>query len=422
MQYCIVLSVLYSTVRYCTVCIVLYCTALCCLHGIQFDNSPAVATSNTNFGSRRSQSFDLDSVDITTPLRADEVFTVQKHREVPVVLSASGAVTQAEEGDKKKKSTKKGKDNIDKPVKREKSSSRKSKSEPAGDLLMMEWNDPPISIPSPMVSLHATTAPSQSEVLKMDKEKGKHVSSKSSKHIWLPLLSDRAIDIFYATSTASSIVTVSLKAVNNSRTGSSVSVTATFKSCTAVRPATPSNSNLKVAQQLAPGDSCSAATDLVLLDGHSQQNPCNLQIGCTVHVAVDSLLGSDARSSPAVVKVPVCAMFVPNKLDEAAFTSLMGKHSSRWASSTVKILLSTKPKSAFKVIGNFLHAHTVEKESSTAVSLSSKSSCGGVVCCLAKLSKSADKLVIDVKCLCSSQALSQSLVEAVVEAVSDLSL
>ena len=363
-------------------------------------------------------------MDITTPLRADEVFTVQKHREVPVVLSASGAVTQAEDGDKKKKSTKKGKDNIDKPVKREKSSSRRSKPEPAGDLLMMEWNDPLISIPSPIVSLHATTSPSQSEVLKMnkEKEKGRHVSSKSSKHIWLPLLSDRAIDIYYATSTASSIVTVSLKAVNNSRTGSSASVTATFKSCAAVRPATPSNSNLKVAQQLAPGDSCSAATDLVLLDGHSQQNPCNLQIGCTVHVAVDSLLGSDARSSPAVVKVPVCAMFVPNKLDEAAFTSLMGKHSSRWASSTVKIPLSTKPKSAFKVIGNFLHAHTVEKESSSAVSLSAKSSCGGVVCCLVKLSKSADKLVIDVKCLFSSQNISQSLVEAVVEAVSDLSL
>ena len=370
------------------------------------------------------QSFDLDSVDITTPLRADEVFTVQKHREVPVVLSASGVVAQAEDGDKKKKSSKKvkGSKEVDKPSKKEKSSSRRSKIEPAGDLLMMEWNDPPIPVPSPLMSLHAAPVPSSSEVLKIEKEKGRHSFSKSSKQIWLPLLSDRAVDLYYATSTASGVVTVTLKAVNSSRTGSSVSVTATFKSCAAARPATPSNSNVKVAQQLAPGDSCSAATDLVLLEGHNQPNPCNLQIGCTVHVAVDSLLGSEARSSSAVVKVPVCASFSPNKLDEGAFTSLMAKHSSRWASSTVKILSSTKPKSAFNAIGNFLHAHTVEKENSSAVSLCAKSPCGGVVCCLVKLSKSADKIVVDVKCLCASQAASHSLAEAITEALSDLSL
>ena len=51
---------------------------------------------------------DLDSVDITTPLRPDEVFTVQKHREV--LASTSSAVAsdlmEREDGGKMKKNGK----------------------------------------------------------------------------------------------------------------------------------------------------------------------------------------------------------------------------------------------------------------------------------------------------------------------------
>jgi hypothetical protein len=204
---------------------------------------------------------DLDSVDITTPLRADEVFTVQKHREVPVSMSSAFAdiAEDAPEEGKKKKSSKKPKekdlleDDSKKGRKdKDKSKKTKAKPEPADDLLMMDWNDPPMpSMPVMVVTRPVAAVDSTSDKKEKEKDKGKDKESKGKKisHLWLPLLNDKTVDIYYATSVQSNIVTITLKAVNSSKTGSSVSVTATFNSSAGVRPATPSNSNLRVAQQ-----------------------------------------------------------------------------------------------------------------------------------------------------------------------------
>ena len=369
---------------------------------------------------------DLDSVDITTPLRADEVFTVHKHREVPVSVSSafSDVIEDAPEEGKKKKSSKKQKDLLEDEIKKgkkdkDKSKKSKSKPEPADDLLMMDWNDPPM--PSMPVVVASRPTAAAADITPDKKEKEKESKGKKSSHLWLPLLNDKTVDIYYATSVQSNIVTITLKAVNSSKTGSSVSVTATFNSSAGVRPATPSNSNLRLAQQLPPGSDCSAATELVILgDGVLTSN---LQVGCTAHVTVESFLGPESKSTTVGLVVPVCSSFSPCKLDEKGFTALMSKSSSRWSSSTAKVsCASTKPKSALKAVGNFLRAHTVEAENTKAVSLSAKSASGGSVCCLAKISKDGTSVTVDIKCLCASKAESISLAEAITEALNDLSL
>lgn len=368
---------------------------------------------------------DLDSVDITTPLRADEVFAVHKHREVPVSASAFSEVIEDVPEEGKKKSSKKSKDIAEeegKKSKKEKSKKTKTKteSEPADDLLLMDWNDPPMpSIPVMPVSRPVAAVDIISD--KKEKEKDKNSKGKKGSHMWLPLLNDKTVDIYYATSVSSNIVTVTLKAVNSSKTGSSVSVTATFNSTSSVRPATPSNSNLRVAQQLSPGSDSSAATELLILGDGALTS--NLRVGCIAHVTLESFLGPESKSSAVSLTVPVCHSFSPCKLDEKGFTALMSKSSSRWSSSTAKISCSSiKPKSALKAVGNFLRAHTVEAENTKAISLSAKSASGGSVCCLAKLSKDGTSVTVDIKCLCSSKAESVTLSEAIAESLNDLSL
>lgn len=385
------------------------------------------------------QVFDLDSVDITTPLRADEVFTVQKHREVPVSMSTTLADmdgTEREEAGKKKKSSKKSKDK-DKEVDdidakkskkdKDKLKSKKVTSEPASnDLLMMDWNDPPMpSLQMAMpVIIHAPAEVHSSKkkgVTSKEKEKEKEKGKKSN-HVWLPLLSDKTVDLYYSTTASQNTITITLKAVNSSKSNGTVSVTATFTSSAAVRPATPSNSNVRVASQLAPGDSNSASTDLVLIGEASTGLTTNLSVNCTAHISFDSLLGPDTKSMAAALKIPVCSTFCPNKLDEKSFLALMGKSSSRWASASVKVPCSVKPKTALKTVSSFLHTHTVEAENARAASLAAKSVNGGTVCCLAKMSKDGNSVGIDIKCLCASKIESVTLVEAIADALADLSL
>lgn len=94
-----------------------------------------------------------------------------------------------------------------------------------------------------------------------------------------------------------------------------------------------------------------------------------LSVGCSVMVCVDSLLGPEAYPVVAVLKVPAtsCVLilffngtdlaqiplsssFVANKLDEQAFSTAIGKSSSRWATKSISLSSSCKSKTAFKAI------------------------------------------------------------------------
>eukprot|EP00596_Hydrurales_sp_CCMP1899_P000436 CAMPEP_0119039688 /NCGR_PEP_ID=MMETSP1177-20130426/9301_1 /TAXON_ID=2985 /ORGANISM="Ochromonas sp, Strain CCMP1899" /LENGTH=993 /DNA_ID=CAMNT_0007003873 /DNA_START=91 /DNA_END=3072 /DNA_ORIENTATION=+ len=83
---------------------------------------------------------DLDSVDITTPLRADEVFAVHKHREVQIMrIEEEQSIVEGKI--KKEKRSKKGKEGEKGEKKGEKKKEKKSKLPSTEDLL--DWNEPP---------------------------------------------------------------------------------------------------------------------------------------------------------------------------------------------------------------------------------------------------------------------------------------
>ena len=345
---------------------------------------------------------------------------MQKHREVLISKSSAVAsdLTEREDGGKAKKDGKKLKESDEtKKSKHDKSSKSKKNKEPVDDLLLMEWIEPA----APNLSVGYGVPSSATDKKDKDKESKNKISSKKSGNIWIPLMNDKSVEIFYATSVTGQIVTVNLKAINIARNALPVSVTATFNSTADIRPTTPSNSNVRLALQLASGADSTAATELLLLgELHSSSS---LSIDCTAHVTSESLLGPEVKSTATVVRVPVCSSFTPNKIDEQGFQTLMGKTSSRWGSSSVKISCSSgKPKSALKAVGSFLRAHTVESEDSRAASLSAKSAGGGTVCCLAKTSKDGLSLTVDIKCLCSSKGESKTLAEAISDALCYLSL
>ena len=189
-------------------------------------------------------------MDITTPLRDDEVFTVQKHRVVPVAVTSSFTDVGEKEDEKKKKDKKdkkggkgdKGDDGKDgKKSKKDKTKSKKL----SDDLLLMDWNDPPV--PSISMGYAPPTSASSDKKKDKDKEKDRGKEEKESKktkkssHVWMPLLSDKNVDLFYSSSVTDQVITITLKAVNTTKQGSSVNVTATMSSTALVRPTTPSN-------------------------------------------------------------------------------------------------------------------------------------------------------------------------------------
>ena len=121
-------------------------------------------------------------------------------------------------------------------------------------------------------------------------------------------------------------------------------------------------------------------------------------------------------------KIPVCAMFSPYVLNEDGFSSNISKSSSRWGSSSARVVSTIKAKHAIKSIATFLRAHVVEEESSKAASMCAKSASGAKVYCLCKASKSDGPLSCDIKVLGSSKSESQSLADALSSALGELSL
>ena len=110
------------------------------------------------------------------------------------------------------------------------------------------------------------------------------------------------MDVYYTATVTGTTVTVSLRAVNNARDGAAVAVTATFASSPAVRAATPSASTVRLSPQLPAGADCQGSTDLTLL-GDAVALATAVTVGCTVHVATESLLGPDTTALQGTVKV-----------------------------------------------------------------------------------------------------------------------
>lgn len=391
-------------------------------------------------------------MDLTTPLRPDEFLAVPKHRVVTSAPlpggprdddSVAGASTggassggtkdkkkkkgdKKEKGDKKKKGDKAG-DAGDAAAKPAKSKAASTKPKVVDDLLGLDWSGAapvPASAPAAPV-MEAVTQGGE----KKSKSKSKTSSAaagaggagkkSSSAHGWLSCFTDRHVELFYTcAATSPTTVAVTFRASNHSEDGAvvTVDVSATSAGGT-LRPA--AAPNVRIATDISVGGDSQAGLDFTY-DGSPIVDA--LPITCAVRVSVESLLGPDTTTGAATLKVTPCVNLAPHKVDEEGFIALMGKNSSRCVAASCKVPLHGKPKSGFKSIAGFLHAHTVQSESTKAASFCAKTVSGGFLCALAKISKDSTTMSIDLKAMCPSKPESQILVDGIHAALASLSL
>lgn len=254
-------------------------------------------------------------------------------------------------------------------------------------------------------------------------DKGDKSSKKKSSvgNFWIPVYGDDHLDIMYAVTSSTSSrghsLAVQWKVVNNSPNGAAVSVGVHLNSPLLSADPT-SRGYVALASNLRGGD---AQTEMAL----GLFNPVEESIALPAQfsISAESLLGQENRTVQGELHATVCASFSPYNISEDDFARALGKSSSKWASGSVEVSVSCKPKTAFKALSGFLRAHVVESESSKAASMCAKTVSGDKVYILAKVSKSnAAAVQLDVKCACGSQQESARIVALVTDALNELSL
>lgn len=335
--------------------------------------------------SSNSPSVDLSSVDLSAPLRDDEVLTELKHRQVPEYippkqeLNFGGGVGDGEEKKKKKSKDKKSVSNV----------------VDSNDLLGLDWGSPAVVTPSIPVN-------------DGDSKKKK----KSSGKVWQPLYSFKNVDLYYSVQQVSNTnISVHCRVYNgNSRP---VSVKFSLGGSHTLRPV--SSSALQIVSNLTSGNEEMGSTDLLTHD--HQPIMYNGSVSAMVHLTIEG----ENNSNSCGIRIPITIGFIPNKISQEDFSSQISKSSSRWGSCNLRVNIGdTKPKTALKLISSFLRAHVVEEETGKAISMSAKASNGGSIFILAKVSKDSNVISVDIKCLCNDKNESQKLSEIISQALNEL--
>lgn len=392
------------------------------LKGKTKSSSPSIAVVEKDVKKKKKKGTnDLGDIDITTPLRPGEALPVMAHhvvvsRPAPAPVSAptpvpTVAAVDVEDGKKPKKEKK------NKGDKKESKKAKASTGAVVEDLLSMDWAVPsPAPVPAAAVSSLDFLGGSD-KGMSVPEEGAKKKSS--SKLVWQSLCSERDVDVHYAFSASSSTtLTLYARCINNAADGVNATVDLTLANLPVPTLRLGHASMLRIATSTPSGSESQSCLDL----GVDAPTQTILPIQGLVKYTFESLLGADVRSYNVTMSLTPTVFFSPNKLSEEAFGTLMGKSTSKWGTATTpRIGYSSKAKSAFKAIATFLHAHTVDSETSTkAVNMASKTHSGAYVCCLAK-SKS-DAIVVDIKVLGSTKAEGQALADAIATALSALSL
>jgi len=378
---------------------------------------------------RRKDETELDTVDLTTPLRADEVLIVPKHREVPTasvqggnldtVIPVDGFPDSKQQSDKRKKRGKK-RDSKDKQSKSVKENTRTDEGKPKSkkvsakssalvdDLLGLDWTGSAAAVATSALVEHKKNNDSTSKEKSSSKNKS---TSKKSGKAWLSFYSDKNVNVFYECHTiAVNRVVLELRVVNCSKDGGIVSLDISATGAGgSLRPT--SSPNVRIASDILVGAESQGDIEFQF-DGTIIDT---LPIECALRISVESLLGPEITTSVGVAKVTACVSFEPHKVDEEGLVAILGKSSSRWASTCVKLTFHSKLKSAFRCLNALLRGHLIESEGSRskATSICSKTKTGGYVCALAKIGKDGATMNVDVKCLCGTKDESQSMVDAI---------
>ena len=252
------------------------------------------------------------------------------------------------------------------------------------------------------------------------KEKKQKETSKKDKKtggVWLSFYTGRSVDIFYSIGD-SGLRRISFKLVNRGPPGMTISADLAVKSFAPFQSLT--GNTVKLAHHASSAAEVESYLELDMPS--SDAIPGNIQLASVVRVMLESASGVETLNANTLLKIPVCATFTPNNLDEAAFATSISKSSSRWGSSNTRVVSALKPKYSFRSLASFLRAYIVEAEPSKAASFAAKTASGAKVFCLAKVSKDGGSVIVEVKVLGSSKSDSQGVADSLASALGEISL
>jgi len=399
---------------------------------------------------------DLDAVDLTTPLRADEVMPERKHHVVEHKFTKdkdTGELVDAPGGKKKgskertkketKKETKKGrkKDAIT-------SKKKKSRSAPASaggaDLLdLLDFGEPapaPVSEaatpPKPRVEEQAASSgldildgghgSNPGEQKKKSKKGEKSKSSKGSAKgaqkgtvkgapkggsakgsskggakaggkfdYWAPVIKDHGLRVELKTSAkGASNENAQLKLTVRCKNVSSDTLgQVEFSILKVAAPFRVSKaSTVQVTSSLSPKTSGEATLSLSAPGSPVEQD---ISVGAVFRLSKSAGLLPEDLQIPVQLRIPATALLMPNSISEDGFMNFVSQRSLHSASARIPVRGSGDP---VGVIAGFLHARVVEREKTSAASLYAAFPSGDQVAILVKLKDSGRQAVVDLKC------------------------
>lgn len=339
---------------------------------------------------------DLYSVDITTPLREDEVLKQPTHHVV------TNTQRVAPEDKPPKKSKKSSKDSTKKSSGKSKKSDAMDPANDNQDLLSLDWeNSNNLKSISPMEDLLdiGSGTSNVSQGLSSTTPAVAAASSKKSGVFVQRLISNASCEVLYHVTAKGSEVVVKWKCSN--LTQDTISVVATL-------PSSPLIAKFHQGQTVEIASRLTAGSSFVSESSYSLHHPLtdHIALPCNITINQSSLIGQDSSSLSGSIHFHPVSSFSAYKLTEGEFQEKIAKSSNKWSSTSIQVPTSSKPKTAFKGIAGFLHAYLVESESSKAVSMSAKTMDGCKVFVLAK-SFSGYVVQVDIKCLGSDISESQ---------------
>ena len=344
---------------------------------------------------------DLGNVDITQPLRPDEVIPVQKHRE-DVVTSKDDL---RDEHDRKKK------------VKKQKKDKHRDMSSPAadvhdfasGDLLGLE-------APSagPSSSAPHERGQSSARISEPRSTKRGDGTKKKDVRLWrgLTLVNTKDVRIYYSLACSE-------------RTADSVDV----QFCVINDHTTSSGCTISAHASVEGGSgSCSMKNVGAGMSGLSNRcivriprRRAEVELSVTISVSIENLLGpSSTQTESTRISMHPSAVFQPFEVTEDVFSDIISSRGRNkgcsyfgTASGTTRIeqLFDEEmgAKYALKALSVFMGGFVVHKEGSRAITVCCRAGHSDVICCLAKASRDettgAFLLAVDLKYMTSDESI-----------------
>lgn len=356
---------------------------------------------------------DLEEVDLSVPLRPDEVIPVHKHHNVVERSSHSHRA-----------------DNDDSTVKKSKKSKRdrvKALSDECGNGASKQYDLLGINMDSHVSDFSSNFGGSVEPLLtSVHIEAGsmnKKVTKRKSFNLWssVPVVSSRNLQLLSLATNGdpkSNSLDLTFQLINHYplSTANSISLSLNFNAARGQGKSTAFFDGVKA------GASAASNTVSVRLPGSFTRS---FGIPCTINKTVENLMGLSESSEVAVeILVNPSVFFLPFQISEEEFSDLMssrgrskGRQFCGSASDNISIRTSCSgdmsSKQTLKAIAAFLGGHVVRRDGSAAISTSSKTPADDLVCALAKISRrdSSDEIMvhIDVKYMTSNQSVDANI-------------